>query len=368
MSRFAELALFSVLFTDGMRLGASDLRFAWRLPGRALLLGFPLTLAGNGVLAHYLAGLGWRGAFLVGAVLTPTDPVFAAAIVGREEVPRRLRHLLNVESGVNDGLALPFVVVLLAVAARDRIEGWRIVEQLVVGVAIGVVVPVLAVLPLRVPVLKAAGRFRPLHAFAIGLIILSVTALTHSNEFLGAFAGGATVATVSPETREAFGRFGELVTELLKLAALLLFGALVTPSLLSGIGWRGYVFAAAILVVVRPAAIGMALLGSSLNRRERVVAGWFGPKGFASVVYGLLIVSRSPAERQLFALTAVSVAVSILAHSSTDVLVARWFRIEEADDARGGDDKAATAGADAASSGQADLRSGPRRGPGPPTR
>src|SRR5581483_3422581 len=103
MSRFAELALFSVLFTDGMRLGASDLRFTWRLPGRALLFGFPLTLAGNGVLAYYLTGLGWRSAFLLGAVLTPTDPVFAAAIVGRQEVPRRLRHLLNVESGVNDG-------------------------------------------------------------------------------------------------------------------------------------------------------------------------------------------------------------------------------------------------------------------------
>ena len=87
---------------------------AWRLPGRALLLGLPLTLALTAVFAHYIAGLPWLESFLLGAILAPTDPVFAAAIVGREEVPGRLRHLLNVESGVNDGLALPIVLVLLA--------------------------------------------------------------------------------------------------------------------------------------------------------------------------------------------------------------------------------------------------------------
>lgn len=97
-----------------MRVGFKDLRSAWRLPGRALLFGLPLTLALTAVFAHYIVGLPWLESLLLGAILAPTDPVFAAAIVGREEVPGRLRHLLNVESGVNDGLALPFVLVLLA--------------------------------------------------------------------------------------------------------------------------------------------------------------------------------------------------------------------------------------------------------------
>ena len=101
----AELALFAVLFTDGMRLGWPDLVSAWRLPGRALGWGLPLTLLITALLAHFVAGLGWLEAFLVGAVLAPTDPVFAAALVGNERVPQRLRHLLNVESGINDGLA-----------------------------------------------------------------------------------------------------------------------------------------------------------------------------------------------------------------------------------------------------------------------
>jgi sodium/hydrogen antiporter len=120
--RLAELALFAVLFTDGMRVGVRDLAYAWRLPGRALILGLPMTLLLTAVLAHFVAGLPWAASFLVGAVLSPTDPVFASALVGREEVPLRLRRLLNVESGVNDGLALPIVVILLAVASRQEVE------------------------------------------------------------------------------------------------------------------------------------------------------------------------------------------------------------------------------------------------------
>jgi NhaP-type Na+/H+ or K+/H+ antiporter len=95
----AELALFAVLFTDGMRVGWADLRSAWRLPGRALGWGLPLTLLITALAAHFVVGLGWAEALLIGAILAPTDPVFASALVGNEKVPARLRHLLNVESG-----------------------------------------------------------------------------------------------------------------------------------------------------------------------------------------------------------------------------------------------------------------------------
>ncbi|MEO7370477.1 MAG: cation:proton antiporter, partial [Ilumatobacteraceae bacterium] len=87
VSRLAEFALFSILFTDGMRVSLDQLRSAWRLPGRALLFGLPLTLVATAIFGRYLGGLPWAEAFLVGAVLCPTDPVFAAAIVGREEIP-----------------------------------------------------------------------------------------------------------------------------------------------------------------------------------------------------------------------------------------------------------------------------------------
>jgi sodium/hydrogen antiporter len=139
------------------------------------------------------------------------------------------------------------------------------------------------------------------------------------------------VATVGPEVRREFHGFGDTITELLKLAALLVFGALLSPQLFAEIPLGGYLFAVLALVVVRPAAIGLALLGSRIARREWVAAAWFGPKGFASVVYGLLILTAAvPGGEEMFQLIALVVVASILAHSSTDVLVARWFREEGA--------------------------------------
>jgi len=141
----AELALFSVLFTDGMRTGAKELSSAWRLPGRALLLGLPLTLVFTAMLAHWVAGLPWLESFLIGAVLSPTDPVLAAATVSRQEVPRRLRQLLNVESGLNDGLALPIVIVLLTVAGSTELKLGTLASELTLGVGLGVFIPWLAI-------------------------------------------------------------------------------------------------------------------------------------------------------------------------------------------------------------------------------
>ena len=115
----AELALFSVLYTDGMRAPVRDLVSAWRLPGRALLLGLPLTLLGTALLARYVVGLSWAESILIGAALSPTDPVFAAAIVGREGIPSRLRFLLNVESGLNDGLALAIALFHSSLSLRE---------------------------------------------------------------------------------------------------------------------------------------------------------------------------------------------------------------------------------------------------------
>lgn len=110
--------------------------------------------------------------------------------------------------------------------------------------------------------------------------------LTGANLFLAAFAAGIIVATVGPEVRNSFRRFGELVRELLKLFAILLFGALISPAFLMDIGLAGYLFALLALLAVRPLALGIALVGSGLARREWVAAAWFGPKGFAPMIYG----------------------------------------------------------------------------------
>jgi NhaP-type Na+/H+ or K+/H+ antiporter len=323
----AELALFAVLYSDGMRVGVEDLRRAWRLPGRALALGLPLTLLVTAALAHWVAGLPWLESFLLGAVLAPTDPVFAAALVGRGEVPPRLRQLLNVESGVNDGLALPVVLVLLAAAGGTETSGWVLAEELALGVVIGVAVPWLVLRLERLPFFSSTKHLEPLLPAAIGLLVLGLCLTTHANLFLAAFAAGVTVATMGPEFRREFEQLGELVAEQLKLVAVLVFAALMTPTFLwEEIAWNGWIFAVLALVVPRPVALAVSFLGSRLTRREQLAAMWFGPKGFASVVYGLIVLgSGIELADEVFHLAALTVSLSILAHSSTDVVVARQF-------------------------------------------
>ncbi len=330
VSRLIEVALFTVLFTDGMRVGLRDLRSAWKLPGRALLLGLPLTWLGTGVLARYVAGLPWVEALLVGAVLSPTDPVFAAAIVGREEVPARLRHLLNVESGLNDGLALPLVMTLLALLGAQEAGIGRQMLELTLGLGLGWVVPWVAVLVERSRFFAISKPYEPLFALALGLLVFGVANIVKANEYLAAFAAGITLATVRPESREEFGAFGEFLVELLKLAALLVFGALLSPAFFTSGRWGEYLFVFLTILFVRPAALGIALAGARLDWPERVSAAWFGPKGFASVFFGLMVLGSGAKDSgPMFHLIALVVTTSIIAHSSTDVVVARWFRKTE---------------------------------------
>lgn len=254
----AELALFAVLFTHGMKVGFRDLRAAWRLPGRALGIGLPLVMVLTALLGHYVVGLPWVESFLLGAILAPTDPVFASALVGNDKVPGRLRHLLN--------------------------------------------------------------------AFAIGLIVYAVTVTVDGNLFLAAFAAGVTVASFGPAQRESFEHFGELIAELRKLLALLMFGALISPQFLGEIPWQGWVFAVLAIVVARPLSLVPSFVGTPLTVREQLAAMWFGPKGFASVVYGLIVLGSGIAHAdEIFHLVALTIVLSILAHSSTDVVVARAF-------------------------------------------
>ncbi|MEI8409702.1 MULTISPECIES: cation:proton antiporter [unclassified Kribbella] len=327
VSVLAELALFAVLFTDGMRVGWTDLRSAWHLPGRALGWGLPLTLGITALAAHFIVGLGWPESLLVGAILAPTDPVFASALVGNDKVPRRLRHLLNVESGVNDGLALPFVMVFLAVAAgAGDLHLGELALELTLGVVIGVAVPWIAIRLERSRFFSASTQYEPLNAMAIGLLVLALGKTMHGNLFLAAFAAGITVATFGPAQRATFEHFGELISEGLKLAALLVFGALISFEFLGEISWQGWVFAVVALILARPLALAVSFLRSGLGAREQFAAMWFGPKGFASVVYGLIVLeSGIPAADEVFHLVALTIVLSILAHSSTDIVVARSF-------------------------------------------
>lgn len=327
VERFAELTIFAVLFVDGMGLKVGRLRRHWQLPARALIIGMPLTILVIAALAHYLTGLPWIESLLLGSILSPTDPVFASQLVSQREVPRRLKDFLNVESGLNDGLALPALFLFLTMALNTKDKWLENAGSLLAGAALGVVIPACAIAAARLPAFAVAGVYRPIYGLAIAMLIYAVTALTHTNNFFAAFFGGVCIATLAPKAKEVFAPLGEPIAELLKLAGVLSFGALLNPEHLYHLAWQDYAFAAATLLVARPVAVGLSLLGSGLSRGETAAALWFGPKGFASVLYALWVLHAGGTEMHaVFHLAALVVALSMVAHSSTDTLVARQFR------------------------------------------
>jgi sodium/hydrogen antiporter len=218
------------------------------------------------------------------------------------------------------------VLVLLTVVGGPNVEYAGLAGELALGVVIGVVVPVVAVLLLRSRFTSTTSIYEALTPVAAGLIVLSLAELTHANLFLAAFSAGITLASMAPELGDSFHEFGELITELLKLAAIMVFGALISPSFLSDVPPSGYIFAAAALAVARPVAIGLSFLGTDLPWQEQAAVAWFGPKGFASVVYGLIVLESGARHAdEMFHLIALTVALSILAHSSSDVPIAKYF-------------------------------------------
>ena len=323
ISGLANLALFSILFSDGMKLNLGELRQRWHLPARTLVLAMPATAALIAAASVWLFGLSWTEALLLGAILSPTDPVFAAAIVGREEIPYQVRHLLNVESGVNDGLALPVVLGLTAAAAGEPWSARTLLLEPLGGLVFGAGLSALAGYGRRAGIFRVSSGSEPLFPLALGIIILAGASILHVNEYLAAFAAGATLASVSTESRE-FRELGEGLSHLLKLAAVLVIaitlGALAVP------GWSVFAFALFVLIVPRTLPILAALVRTPLSIQERLVTAWFGPRGFASLLYGLIVLSSEvPNRALLFQIVTSTVLLSIVMHSSTDVPIARRF-------------------------------------------
>jgi NhaP-type Na+/H+ or K+/H+ antiporter len=195
----------------------------------------------------------------------------------------------------------------------------------------GVLVPVVFVwLETRAP-FAASAKYRPLAGVAIGATLYGLGKWLHGNELLAAFTSGITLATWRPEFAEALRQLGAPIAETLKLATVLIFGVILSDHPPQP-GWLGIAFAMAALLAARPLSLVLALLRSELSRREWLAAAWFGPKGFASLLYALLLLHAGlPRGDWLFDSMAVVIALSIVAHSSTDVAVARVFGEAEPD-------------------------------------
>ncbi|HET7273293.1 MAG TPA: cation:proton antiporter [Rubrobacter sp.] len=319
-----EIALALVLFTDAARTNLPSLRQNEGLPLRLLGIGMPLTIIlGTGIAALMLTDLTVWEAAIVGTVLAPTDAALGQAVVSNPRVPLRVRQALNVEAGLNDGLSVPFLALFLTLAvAGEELQPatyWLrfALEQVGLGVLVGVGVGLAGSWLVRQASRRGwmTNSFERLALLAMAIITWGLADLMGGNGFIAAFIGGLVVGPVG----ERLIRFTEAEGQLLNLSVFFIFGVLAI-GLIETPSWRVVLYAALSLTLVRMLPVAASLLGTSLHSVSVLFIGWFGPRGLASIVLGLIVVAEAPllAGRGLIEqVVALTVLLSVLLHGVT---------------------------------------------------
>jgi NhaP-type Na+/H+ or K+/H+ antiporter len=329
----AEIALALVLFADASRVNARTLAADAGIPARLLGIGLPLTIgAGAAVAAGLFSSSGLWVAATIAAVVAPTDASLGAAIMSDERVPARVRRVLNVESGLNDGIATPFVNLFLAGAlTAESISAGGVghaAVDLLGGAALGAGIGICGafLLGLAARTGWSAPQFRPLAVVALALLAYGAALAAQVNGFVAAFIAGLAFGTVLATAPDALG-FSEEAGTLLSLLVWFAFGAVMLVPGLQAAGWRDVVFAVLALTLVRMVPVALALAGSGLDRTTVAFIGWFGPRGLASVVFGLIAADTldSADGQTVLAAVVVTVALSVLAHGVTAAPFARRY-------------------------------------------
>jgi NhaP-type Na+/H+ or K+/H+ antiporter len=325
----AIVALIVILFRDGLEVEAEMLQTQWRLPLRKLIVAMPLTCVIVALAARALIGLDWAESFLVGALLSPTDPVLSSSVVTNPRVPRVVRHSLNLESGMNDGLALPAVLAFSAtVAHQSGFVWWRFVLQdVALGFAFGLAMGLLAARAMprsRDYTRTIPDHQKSLYALGAAFATYGVAVIPPSgNGLIAVFVCAITLGNQRAELRGAFESRADDIVETVKLGVFVVFGSLLTLHGLFGDGWAAVGLVVVTLLIARPAAIWVALLRTGLPAYLQGFMAWFGPKGVATVTFSLLVLAQTGSER-IFNLAALCVFASILAHGLTDQPGSEW--------------------------------------------
>jgi sodium/hydrogen antiporter len=325
----SEIALSLVLFTDAASINLSVLRQNEGLPLRLLGIGMPLTIAlGTASAALLLTDLTFWEAAIVGTVLAPTDAALGQAVVSNQRVPIRVRQALNVEAGLN-GLSVPFLALFLTLAvAEEELQPasyWIrfALEQVGLGILVGVGVGLVGGWLVSWASKREwmTGSFRRLALLALAIIAWALADQIGGNGFIAAFVGGLAVGPTVERVGEQLIQFTEAEGQLLNLSVFFIFGVLVI-GLIQPLSWEVAVYALLSLTVIRMLPVALALLGTHLRGISVLFMGWFGPRGLASIVLGLVVVAEAPliaGRDEMGVVVALTVLLSVLLHGVTAV-------------------------------------------------
>jgi len=329
----ALVALILILFRDGLEVEAEMLQTAWHLPLLKLVLAMPITAALVACATNGLTDLSWTESFLVGALLSPTDPVLSSSVITNPRVPRLIRHSLNLESGLNDGLALPAVLAFTAALEADNdFVWWRFVLQDVsLGFATGVAIGFLAarLMPRgRALGVEVTAHQKALYALGAAFAAYGIAVLEpEANGFIAVFVCAISLGILRPDIRECFEVRSEDLIEVVKLGIFVVFGALLTTDVLFEEGWAAVGIVAFALLVARPVAVFVPLAGTrQVGRDGKAFMAWFGPKGVATMTFSLFVLTSGATDAErIFGIAALAVLVSIVAHGISDQPGSEWI-------------------------------------------
>ena len=333
----AEVTLVLVLFADATRIDLKRLIADHNLPQRMLLVGLPLIiLLGGGAALVLFPAMSWATAFLLAAILAPTDAALGQSVVSNPIVPVRIRQALNVESGLNDGIVLPVVLIFAICAGAPAAESSSTVDlalfalqQVVLGPIAGVVVGALGALAIN----RASGHDWMTEPFE-GIAILSIAALAYvgaeligGNGFISAFVAGLMFGARLREKCDFLLEFMETEGQLLTLMTFLVFGTAMVPDAVATISWTIVLYAILSLTVVRMIPIALSISGTGLSGGSKLFLGWFGPRGLASILFALLILEKYsvPGVDMVHVTVVVTVLLSVLLHGVTAGPLARAY-------------------------------------------
>ena len=326
-----ELALVLTLFSDGMFVERELLGRHWSPVARALVIAMPITMALLALAGKALfPDFSWAEAFLLAAVLSATDPVVTSAVVTSRLVPESVRHTLNLESGLNDGLALPFVLFFLVLASPGgdaATEAAKLVGQAAVGAVIGFALGALAGrLHPRLPGGGLTQRYEGIYAIGFALFAFGLAEVTWANGLIAAFVCGIAMAATEREVPSGFVEFAENTSAILQVMTFFIFGGLIVATGFHHSIPPLIVFVVFALLVARPVAVMISFARTGIPRPEKLFMSWFGPKGVASMLFALLVL-KSEVENAglIFDIASIAIIASIGAHGLTDTVGAKWM-------------------------------------------
>ena len=324
---FSELGLVLLLFTDASRTDLGVLRRIQNLPIRLLSIGMPLTIILGAVAALiFLKGLSIYEAVVLAAILAPTDAGLGQVIISSERVPVRIRQALTVEAGLNDGLSVPFLLLFYMLAASQA--EWHhslllkfLWEQLGLGTLIGATIGLIGGWWLNFAKKQRlmAESLQQLCLVCLPLLCLLTAEFLNASMFIAAFVAGLTVQVKFKEAGTQSVEFSEEWGELINWTVFFLFGMLAASCWphLKGIYWM---YAILSLTVVRVLPVALSMIGTRLGISTILFLGWFGPRGLASIVLGLVFLKQEgslPGEATISLATIATVWLSIFSHGLT---------------------------------------------------